>query len=397
MEERPAPAEGNAWWVKPRLREDAARGVERRVGWLELFYDLVFVVVVAELSHKLAGDASWPGVGAFVLLFFPAFWMWIGGTIYTERFETDDLSHRLSTFLQMLAVGAMAAFVHDGTGATSRAFALSYASGRALICVLWWRGGLHDARARPVTDRYVAGFSVSVVLFAASVLVASPARFAMWGIGLLVDLATPVFAFRHQPRLPPLSRHRLLERFGLFVMIVLGEAVVAVVHGLAEQGHPSGLAFAAAAQGMAIVFCVWWLYYDLVGRRGPRPGLSWSMARNYLHFPLLAGITATAAGIVHVLEDPGHVSAGARALLAGALAATSLALAALHVVLDPAGQQPRAWRAVRVGLLAVAALGVVVAVVDVHLDAAELMAALLAVALLPIVLGTTMWAKGRLS
>lgn len=151
------------WWQKPRLRRDEEAHQERKVSWLELFYDLVFVVVIAELSHSLAGHISVSGVVGFILLFIPVWWVWIGGTFYNDRFETDDLGHRLFTFLQMLPVGALAVFAHDGLGETSTGFALSYAAARALITYLWLRGGLHDPVARPLTNRYGIGFSVSVL------------------------------------------------------------------------------------------------------------------------------------------------------------------------------------------------------------------------------------------
>src|SRR5829696_6461478 len=86
-------------WQRPRLRDDEGELREHRTTWLELFYDLVFVVVVAQLAHEMATNVTWEGVFAFVLLFIPVWWVWIGATFYNDRFDTDDIGQRAYTFL----------------------------------------------------------------------------------------------------------------------------------------------------------------------------------------------------------------------------------------------------------------------------------------------------------
>ena len=113
------------WWRKPRLRRDAELGLQRKATWLELFYDLVFVVVVAQLAHTLVGRVDWGDVGSYAPMFVPAWWLWIAGTFYAERFEHDDVSHRIMVFISMVPVAALAVFTHAGTGATSREFGLA--------------------------------------------------------------------------------------------------------------------------------------------------------------------------------------------------------------------------------------------------------------------------------
>lgn len=384
------------WWARPRLRTDEEEGRDRKVGWLELFYDLVFVVVVSQLSHRLATHPDWTGFGEFVLLYFPAFWMWIGGTIYTERFESEDLSHRVVVVLQMLAVGLMAVFVHDGTGSQSQAFALSYAAGRALICLLWFRGGLSDPKARPVTDRYIAGFSVSIVLFATSVLVPTPLRFVFWVVGLTIDLVTPTFALPHQRMLPKLSRGRLPERFGLFVLIVLGETIVSIIGGLSDTHDPGLHTFAAAGLALLVVFGFWWLYFDVVAHRPAKAGPRTSMARNYLHFPLLIAITTVAAGVLDALAAPTHLDAHVRWLLAGGTALALATVALIQGALTPGANPPGLWQNLRLLLFAVAALAAAVGAFATNLGAVGILALLAAIVATPIAWGATMWAKGKL-
>ena len=93
----------------PRYLRDRSEGHQQRATTLELFYDLVFVVVISRLAHHLAEHPDARSLGEFLLLFVPVWWVWLSVAYYNERFETYDLSFRLVTFLQMLAVAAMAA------------------------------------------------------------------------------------------------------------------------------------------------------------------------------------------------------------------------------------------------------------------------------------------------
>lgn len=197
------------WWHRPELHADEEQGRERKVSWLELFYDLVFVVVIARLSHYLAYHIGLEGTLSYILLFIPVWWVWISGTIYNDRFETYDVSYRTIVFLQILVVGAMSIFIEGGTGEQADAFAWSYVAARVLIVLMWWRGGRHNPVARPVTNRYVTGFSISIVLWLLSTFVEGPLSFALKGLGLVIDLITPIFTLPHQSKLPRFSNSKL--------------------------------------------------------------------------------------------------------------------------------------------------------------------------------------------
>ncbi|MBE7470819.1 MAG: low temperature requirement protein A [Anaerolineae bacterium] len=329
------------WWAKPRLRTDEEEDRERRVGWLELFFDLVFVVVVAELSHSLAEHISLAGVIGFILLFIPVWWIWIGGTFYNERFETNDVSNRVFVFLQMLPVAALAVFAHDALGETSTGFALAYAAGRVIIITLWLRGGWHDQRFRPVSNRYAIGFGLSFLLFVTSVFVPPPVRFWLWGLGLLIDLVTPMTTLHIQARLPHFSTSRLPERLGLFVIIVLGETLVGVVRGVAAQHHLTLATMLTGGLGMALGFGLWWVYFDFVARRQFKRGRWWPITWTYLHLPLLMGIVAAGAGVNNVVaSETTALSAETRWLISGAVAAALIFTGLIELVLQRREDEP---------------------------------------------------------
>lgn len=97
-----------AWLQPPQLRSREDGEDHRHATWLELFYDLVFVVAIAQLAHNLSNDVSLSGFSGFVVLFIPVWWAWIGTTFYANRFDSDDIGHRLLTGLQMVAIAAIA-------------------------------------------------------------------------------------------------------------------------------------------------------------------------------------------------------------------------------------------------------------------------------------------------
>jgi len=383
------------WWERPRLWVGSPEGdevTERRVSWLELFSDLVFVVVIAELAHYLAGHISWGGVVGYVLLFVPAWWAWIGGTFYNERFETYDLSYRLFVFAEIIPVAALAIFAHDGLGATSARYALAYAAARVLITLMWVRGGWYARPFWPVARRYGIGFTLSIVLFVVSAFVPSPWRFLLWGIALTSDLVTPITTLPAQSRLPRVGASKIPERFGLFVIIVLGEAMVGVIQGVAGREDFTFAIGLTGTLGLALVFGLWWVYFDFVARRSVRPGIWWSLAWNYLHLPLVMAIAATSAAIQNVLTPhDGDAFSGAIGLLCGSLAVALLAIGALEGTLRDAPDEPGVSRT-SIGLKLLGGCGAVaIGVLGGGVNPLVICALLLLLILVQIVYGTYIW------
>lgn len=377
-----------SWWERPRLHTED--GGERRVSWLELFHDLVFVVVIAELSHYLAGHISAEGVLGYVLLFGPVWWVWMGATYYNSRFESGDISYRLLTFAQMLPAAALAIFVHDGLGERAAAFALTYAAARALIIFMWLRGGWHNPPLRPVTNRYALGFGLSMLLFAASALVPPPLRFGLWVLGLLCDFVAPITTLRFQAS-ARLSNVKLPERYGLLVLIVLGEAVVGVVSGAAERPELTLQTGLTGALGLALVFGVWWIYFDFITRhavfRRPRPGIWWGLVWGYTHWPLVMSIAALSAGVLHLLTEQGGPEV--RWLLCGALALVLLATALIECALQRDPDEPTALRTSAGLKLAGAAMALLAGLPS--LPAPALLGLLLAPLAIQMVYGAYVW------
>lgn len=179
-------------WKPPRLRIGEGAEAERHATWLEVFYDLLFAAVVAQLTFELSQNLSGSGVLTFVVLCVPVWWASVGQSFYADRFDTDDLGHRLFIIAQMFAVAAMAVNVHAGLGRGSAGFALSYAVVRFLLVGEYLGAHVFVPAARALTRRFALGFGLAAALWLASAWIPAPSRFYLWGLGLLVDFATPL-------------------------------------------------------------------------------------------------------------------------------------------------------------------------------------------------------------
>lgn len=334
-------------FTPPRLRQAArlaaegaeAAGGERHATWMELFYDLVFVVAVAQLAARLKHHLGWADLGGFALLAVPVWWSWIGLTFYLNRFDPEDTGHRILLGISMLASAALAVNVADGLGASSAGFAGAYVAGRLVLVLLYWRVARSVEVARAFALRYALGFTAAAALWAASLAVPAPWRFALWGVGFVIDFGTPLSARALQAKLP-LDVSHLPERFALFTLIVLGESVVAVCDGLAGRSWDAS-SLVASLCAFVLAFSIWWLYFDRIEgtavRRVRVAGQVWV----YAHLPLSMGLAAAGAGVERVLLHDGIAD---RWLVAGAVALVLASVAAIHATVEGPLARLVPWR-----------------------------------------------------
>jgi low temperature requirement protein LtrA len=307
--------EGSRWLAPPRLRAAGDEAEERHATWLELFFDLVFVVAITVLVHELVADHSTAGFLRFAGLFVPVYVAWQGYMAYADRFDSDDLAFRAAYAAAMLAIAAMAVLIGDvAQGVNSTAFVLAYVILRSLLLVLYARAWRAVPEARPLIRRYGGGYSFGVAIWLASLALATPDRYVLWGVALALELSLPPLSTRIH-RLVPTHGSHLPERWGLFTIIVLGESVVAVALETADSDWHASSA-AAAVLGFCAVVAVWWLYFDrlagvVLPGSSPAP-----VVYSYAHLPLLVGLAAMSAGVTLLIERAGEDRLGTGASVA---------------------------------------------------------------------------------
>jgi low temperature requirement protein LtrA len=288
--------------------ENNKNNTDRHATWLELFYDLVFVVVISQLAHYLVEHFSLYGYLGFLALFIPVWWSWTGAAFYATRFDTDDLGHRILILLQMVGAAALAVNVPDGLGNNSAGFALSYAAIRIILVLEYIRTGRSKdfSSATPLVRRYTRGFLCAAGIWIISAFIPPPFRFVLWGIALVIDFATPITVGRLHPQFAPHITH-LPERMGLFTIIVLGESVTGVVAGVSGTKFDI-YSMSMLALGLSITFGLWWLYFDTVDGAPIRAIKEKGRIGVYFlwlfgHFPLVIAITSVGVGIRHLTSN----------------------------------------------------------------------------------------------
>ncbi len=308
---------------KLRLRPLDSSERERHASWLELFFDLVFVLAVAQVAHVLNDHSDAGGTLKFLALFVPVWWSWVGFTFYADRFETNEAVYRILTFAAMLAVAALSVNLENAFSAAGDApFVFCYVFVRGVLIALYIRAAYHVPLARAFCLQYVYGFSFAAGLWLISLLVAPPVRYWIWAAAIAIELLTPFLNLKNT-KTTPFDQSHIPERFGLFTIIVLGEVVVATANGAAkvEWTFPT---IAAAAIGFAMAACIWWLNFDFVEDGAIKSkSLAPRFVYLYGHYFLVASVVALGIGIEHAVNETNnypYLKFSTLALLCGAIA-----------------------------------------------------------------------------
>jgi low temperature requirement protein LtrA len=327
----------------PRLRTEEERSASR----LELFFDLAYVLVFAGLATTFARDLTWHGAGVFTGLFIVTWWSWVTTTLYANRFDTNDVIYRLAKLGVTVTVVGMAASAPEAVGNKATLFAVSYLGTRLLLLALYARAYRHVPEARSTIAIYLSGTGAGAALWAASLLVPGNVRYVLWAAGVLVELAAPLLTTRFGGGVP-LHLEHLPERFGLFVILVLGESIASVVNGVHDTQWRSS-SVVVAVIGFVSVATLWWSYFDLGGAAGKRRLLEdghdqesgVADAYIYGHLPLTLGLATFAVGMEQLILHPSSLSTGGRwAFHAGAaLFLTGVAT----VIAGTSGRWRAAW------------------------------------------------------
>lgn len=297
----------------------------------------------------------------------------------------------------MLSVAVMAAFIAGVPGEGSAGFALGYAANGLILVILWFRTGVHDPNHRPASIPYSAAYFLAAAPFATSALVGAPGRYWLWAVGLALEISGTVVAYHRWT--PPATQAgdaviatspSLIERLGLFVIIVLGEVVVGAVNGMAHTEPLDLDGIAIGLLGVLVAIGLWWIYFDLASHEAPvsRRTQLWL----YLHLPLVIAIATGGAGVLNTIERAAEPLPDAvRWLLVGSLATAMLSVALIARTLQIAREQPKPYRAAQVFLTVSALLCLGVGLTD--WGAKTSLTAMVLLLLAPVASGIYVWLR----
>jgi low temperature requirement protein LtrA len=294
-------------WQPPRPHGEQPR--ERMVGPLELFYDLVVVVLVAQAARHLAEHLTWRGVGEFTAVFTLVWIAWANGSLHHELHGREDARARSTFLVQILVLVAMGAFIPESGGARGAAFAVAAAVLFAVLAGLWMLAARGDRPEYRRPNRlFVTGTAACAVLLAGTAPLPASARILAWGLldaAYLAGFAAVIIRASPAPAALMIT-DALTERFAAFTIIVLGETLTGVVAGLSAE-PVSGLTLAVGLVAAVVGFGAWWTYFDFAGHRHPRPEPVASLLWILGHLPLTAAVAAMGAAMASLV---GHAHDG---------------------------------------------------------------------------------------
>ena len=310
-----------------RRRDNSDAG---RVGMIELFFDLVFVFAVTQLSHTLVADLTLTGMLRVTLLLLAVWWVWIYTSWVTNWLDPERIPVRACLLVLLVAGLVMSVSIPHAFDELGLYFAGAYAFmqvGRTLFFLWAVRGG--PATLLQNFQRILVWLGTSGALWIAGACCEGWSRFGIWLVALAIEFAGPWCYFA----VPGLGRSttadwnvhggHMAERCGLFVIIALGESLLVTGATFAEMPwtNDAWTVFLVAVLGSILL---WWIYFDTGAQRGEHrithsndPGRLARLGYTYLHLPIVAGIIICAVGDEIMLLHPGHATAPAIAVLIG--------------------------------------------------------------------------------
>ena len=352
---------------------DARGAAERRhASWLELFFDLVFVGFVGQLALRLHGDPGAGDFAAFVLLFFPAWWLWIDVLLTANLFGRGATGAMWVVIIPiMFAVGVMAAAVSADFPDRAWAFGAANALARLLILPVW----LIVARKKKLSWWRPAVYNgLTAVLWGVSVFFPVPWMYAVWVVAMAIELFLSYGVARRADRLGGgIDVEHMAERIGLFVVIVFGESILTLITAASE--HWSLVAAVTTLFGFACVALLAWSFFtygaDLAERSWRALNARGDVAAlrdtaSYLPFFLVIGVVSMAAGLGTAVADATvPLPTGAAVALCGGIALFYATNGAVSLRYGQRVGRVLAWSlpGVAVPLLLIAVSGMVTALV----------------------------------
>jgi len=299
---------------------------EQRVTPLELFFDLVFVFGVTQVTNLMSDDPTWPGLGRGLLVLAAIWWAWSGYAWLTNVLEPEEGTVRSAMVAAMAAMLVVALAVPEAFGEHGVLFGVAFLIVRLLHLQLFVLAGKRDADMLRAVLRFAPPSLVASALLIMAGFLDGSAQAALWLAALAVDYSAALTGRGEGWRVSPAH---FAERHGLIVIIALGESIVSIGIGAAGVALSTSIV-AAAVLAIVAVAALWWAYFDVYAVQAQRQLSELSRAArsrfardyySYLHLPMIAGIVLFALGLKKTIEHVGDPLATVPAVaLCGGLA-----------------------------------------------------------------------------
>jgi len=378
------------WWGPPKKFDP--HFAERRISWLELFYDLVYVIAISRITHHLAIHISLEGFLQYACLFILIFWGWLNGSLYYDIHGSEGLRTRLMTLWQVMIIAALSVTIDQPSSTWYINTTIVLMVMQLYITYLWWSVGFYDRSHRRYNRPYTILFLFALALMALGLFV--PVQWVK-PIAILVIICNYT---------PPFIAHRLLrkssldlslsssmsERLGLFTIIVFGEVILGVVNGISKVNDLNFSVWLNFALAVSIVFALWWIFFALTSNRNAKAGFVNATLLELLCIPTLMSLGLIAARFSY-LFGANEADQSLNIVFGSAVATFLIGISLIMELLVYAEIFNSIKRPVRLSLLVTAAALLAWSFVNIKLDTVYYLLVILVILLAEIIYLTSLY------
>lgn len=297
------------WWGPPRKFSTLLK--ERKISWLELFYDLVYVIVISRVTHTLAGHPDWNGLVEYFYFFIMIYWGWLNGSLYHDLHASPGIRTRFMTLWQMMSVAALAVALSSPADTLVFRTTITLIVLQAFIIYLWWSVGIYDKHHRKLNVPYTICYVAALLSIITTLFIDPPFQQIFFWVTLFFNYLPPFV------EAPLLRRENddfslstsMMERMGLLTIIVFGEAILGVIGGISGMVSMNSMIWICFALGVLIVFSLWWIFFALVADRESKSGYLRGQIMLMIFIPTLGSLGMTGAsfpGLIHGMMSTGE-------------------------------------------------------------------------------------------
>ena len=387
------------WWQPPRRFDDGQN--ERKISWLELFYDLVYVACIGQVTGHIAAHMDGENIEYALLLFVFIYWSWINGTQYYELHGNDTVRTRWFVFLQMLAVGAVAISAPAALRGDTFSFTVSFLLIQGIIIYLLASVSFYDRSHIKLSSPFLLCYGTAFTLLFISLFCPRPAVLPLYVLAIVINMSAPVLSARRFNKILASRGQQfsasptLVERFGQFTIIVLTESILSTVSGFSSVNARSFLIWCIFCLSIAIAFLLWSIYFDMTNGQELKKGYRCYQFFVFVHLALLGALGVFGACLKNLVE---HVETPVPPVLTRIIVVSlAIFLAAMCVIgrliIDDDGRTRNYLRQVIRWNLVVAFLLIIVSIFSNGYSAFRLLLTVFLLLAVPVVVGIVTWLK----
>ena len=294
------------WWGPPK--KFSTEREERKISWLELFYDLVYVIAIARITHHLAEHPDVSGMLDYTYFFIMIFWGWLNGSLYHDMHGSTGLRTSLMTLWQIMIVAALVVTLNSATENYVFNATIALMVMQLYITYLWWSVGIYDKAHRQLNKPYTLFYLASFGLMFLTLFIEPSYIRIIFYISLLFNYLAPfvtALMLRNRNSDFRLSSS-MTERLGLFTIIIFGEVVTGVVNGVSQLKMLNTQIWLNFGLAILIVFSLWWLFFTLISDRPCKKGFVVSSVMELFYIPTLMSLGMIAVAFSRIFEGFVH-------------------------------------------------------------------------------------------